>query len=392
MLPAKLALELVFKRVDSFVKVVGFDAHNNIRPPQLDVSFCDKLALMLARGLVFQVDIQPNYSLIVLKELCHLFMYTALQRVGEFEIEACDTDGVFAHDVVFYLFFWFASRSNLFPVSGMKNPDCDFLAATVKRFAAVIITGGSSGIGNEFLKAIVKVGLPAVICNLSRTKPSAFPEGANYHHIPCDLADGKSFAGALETLKSLIFCAPAGELLLINNSGFGTIGDFPAPGAERVDEMISVNVAAPVRLTGELWPVLQERGGQIVNIASISAFQPTPAMGVYGATKAFLLHWSLALDVEGRRRGIRALAVCPGTTRTKFFDVAGMPAEKICGAVQSPEQVVRESFRAMARGKSVVVCGRTNKLAMFFAARLPKVWAAKAAYAMLRGRAAENRK
>ncbi len=256
----------------------------------------------------------------------------------------------------------------------------------LKRFALVVITGGSSGIGYEFLKTIVTVGESSRICNLSRKKPEGFPALPGHHHIPCDVANSTSLADAVKTIFEIAAESPPGPVLLINNSGFGTMGEFPAPSVGRACEMIDVNVAAPVRLAGLLWPLLLKRGGQIVNIASISAFQPTPVMAVYGGTKAFLLHWSVALDVEARRHGIRALAVCPGTTRTKFFDVAGAGGNALSGVVQTPEQVVRETFRAMARGKTIVVCGFANKLAMFFAARLPKLFTARAACATLKKR------
>ena len=94
-----------------------------------------------------------------------------------------------------------------------------------------------------------------------------------------------------------------------------------------------------------------------------AAFQPTPYLAAYGATKAFVLNWSLALNEELRGTGVRTLALCPGPTSTDFFQRAGLKE----GAVptlfgETSEQVVRVTLKALGRGKSMVVSGWKNKL------------------------------
>jgi len=101
-------------------------------------------------------------------------------------------------------------------------------------------------------------------------------------------------------------------MLLINNSGFGAYGEFPAPGVDHTLKMIDVNVRAPVELTGRLWDELKARGGMVATVASLAGFQPTPLMTTYAATKSFMLDWSVALDAEAQRHGIRCVAICPG--------------------------------------------------------------------------------
>jgi len=178
--------------------------------------------------------------------------------------------------------------------------------------------------------------------------------------------------------------APAGRVMLVNNSGFGGYGLVDEIGREHQVEMIDVNVRAVVDLTVRLLPVLRERGGVVINIASTAAFQPTAFMATYGATKAFLLHWSLALDAELRGSGVRALAVCPGPTATEFFRRAGLKKGAVTGRWgQSAEQVVEEVFRALARGRAQVVCGWLNWVVAAMAARLPKPVAARLGKAVL---------
>ena len=125
--------------------------------------------------------------------------------------------------------------------------------------------------------------------------------------------------------------------------------------------MIDLNVKAVVDLTARLLPLLRERGGWIINIASLAGFQPMPSMATYAATKAFLLHWSLALDEDLRGSGVRSLAVCPGPTESQFYRRAGFSMPPNATPGQTAEAVVEETFRALHRGRSLVVTGWRNR-------------------------------
>jgi short-subunit dehydrogenase len=143
-------------------------------------------------------------------------------------------------------------------------------------------------------------------------------------------------------------------------------------------EMIDLNVRAIVHLTGLLLPLLRARGGAIVNVASTAAFQPTPSMATYGATKAFVLHWSHALNYELRGSGVRAMALCPGTTRTEFFKTAGLKAGNRADALaMTSEDVVLASLHALGAGRSQIVTGWKNKLSAFAASPVPKAFATR---------------
>jgi short-subunit dehydrogenase len=167
--------------------------------------------------------------------------------------------------------------------------------------------------------------------------------------------------------------APDGRILLINNSGFGIYGRYPEPGTTQQLEMVDVNVRAVLQMTGALLPDLRARGGAIVTIASTASFQPTPYLATYGATKAFVLHWSLALNEELRGTGVRTLAVCPGPTSTDFFERAGLTREAVPSMFgETSEKVVLASLRALAAGRSMVVSGWKNKLMTAFVTKFPK--------------------
>ncbi len=173
---------------------------------------------------------------------------------------------------------------------------------------------------------------------------------------------------------------PAGRVLLINNTGFGSYGPFPEPNLSQQLEMMDVNMRALVQLTGLMLPLLRERGGAVINIASTAAFQPTAYMATYGATKTFVLHWSLALNEELRGTGVRMLAVCPGATATGFFQRAGMqPGNALEQAGMSCDAVVTMALRALAAGRSQVVTGWKNKLSAFAGSLPSKPFAARVA-------------
>lgn len=243
-------------------------------------------------------------------------------------------------------------------------------------FDTIVVTGGSSGIGKAFINVIHTLNPHVRIFNLSRTIPALNLPELLMEHISCDLIQEKETAMAGRRLvETLSAKASVGPILLINNSGFGSYGPFPEPDTERMLAMLKLNTAAPVHLTGVLLPLMQKRGGVIMNIASTAAFQPTPYLGTYGASKAFLLHWSLALDKDLIGTGVRSLAVCPGPTATNFFRSAGFESSPLpSSAGLTAEQVARESLRALERGKSLVVTGISNKLMTFFASKLPKTW------------------
>lgn len=103
--------------------------------------------------------------------------------------------------------------------------------------------------------------------------------------------------------------------LLVNNAGFGTHGSFETIAPERDQQLVMLNIATVVALSHAFLPAMAARGeGAVINVGSMASFQPVQYMPVYGASKAFVLSFSVALAEEYRRRGVRILALCPGAT------------------------------------------------------------------------------
>ena len=149
--------------------------------------------------------------------------------------------------------------------------------------------------------------------------------------------------------------------LVVNNAGFGFVGAVDDTDVKRMLEMIRLNVAAATELTYRFLPGMLEREhGGIINVSSVAAFQPVAFMSVYCATKAYMLHFSEALWAEVRDRGVTVLALCPGTTETEFFDVAGVSGWLKKHRSHSPAKVVRNALRALDKGRQYIVPGWLN--------------------------------
>lgn len=229
------------------------------------------------------------------------------------------------------------------------------------KYSAVIITGASSGIGKCFLDSILKLDQNVLICNLSRQKPEGLPSNDRFYHFPCDLTKCENIEIVFPRIHNLLQNKqPDGPLLLINNSGFGCYGEFQSQDLSNQLDMIALNIYAVVHLTGLFLPLILKRGGAIINVASTAAFQPTPYMATYGATKSFLLNWTLAISEDLKGTGVQILAVCPGPTETKFFKRAG--SDLGSNYRQSPEAVVNLTWKALESRKLFVVTGLINKL------------------------------
>ncbi|MGJ8640652.1 MAG: SDR family NAD(P)-dependent oxidoreductase [Opitutaceae bacterium] len=247
----------------------------------------------------------------------------------------------------------------------------------INRAAVIIVTGGSSGIGCSIIKAIQTIDTKVCVCNLSRTKPDILL-GKSGVHISTDLSDSSEIARAADQLLGILAQAPAGEVILINNSGFGDYGVIAGLDHSKQLNMIDLNVKGLVDLTLRLLPQMLERGGAVVNIASTAAFQPTPFLATYGATKAFVLNWTLALNEDLRGSSVRALAVCPGPTRSNFFKAAGFekpPMNDGAGGAldMTSDQVAAYTLNALASGRSLIVTGWKNKCISFFGSKFPIV-------------------
>ena len=234
-----------------------------------------------------------------------------------------------------------------------------------------LITGASSGIGEVFARRLAVRGRNVLLVARSEDKLITLcnelgrSNSVRAQHVAMDLSKAESAGRLFEEVGRRGLTVDT----LINNAGFGSFGDFTKLELARELNMIDLNIKSLVELTYRfLIPMRERRQGSIINVASTAGFQAVPFMATYAATKAFVLSFSEALWEENRPHGIKVLALCPGVTDTNFFEAARgqKPPARVA---QSPEDVVDTALRALARGKSHVISGWTNK-AMTEAERL----------------------
>ncbi len=237
----------------------------------------------------------------------------------------------------------------------------------IDRFADrwALVTGASSGIGAEFARRLAALGMHLVItARRGQLLKELADDLYTRHGTKCEVIVGDLSDPEQPGRLVAQIAAQGIEIeLLVNDAGFGIAGDFEAADGDRVKQMLRLNVGAVTELTYRLLPGMLERGhGAVINVSSAAAFQPVAYMGAYSATKSYVLHFSEALWAEVRGRGVTVMALCPGITRTSFFDVAGVPAWLKKHSSQSPEQVVRAALKGLAKGRQYYVSGWGNYL------------------------------
>ena len=184
-----------------------------------------------------------------------------------------------------------------------------------------IVTGASSGMGREFVRQLHNYIRPDEIWAIAR-RQTALEELRAETEIPVrpvvlDLGKAESF----REFSALLEAEKPNVELLVNAAGFGKFGDFEAISLEDDLSMVDLNCKALVAMTRITLPYMQ-RGAHILQLDSLSAFQPVPYITTYGATKAFVLSYTRSVNAELKPRGIRMMAMNPAWVKTEFFNHA----------------------------------------------------------------------
>jgi len=237
-----------------------------------------------------------------------------------------------------------------------------------------IVTGASSGMGREFVKQICEHkyadSVWAVARRAERLDELRASIGGMVRPVECDLTnrdDIKKLADMLGSERPRVD-------MLVNCAGFAKFGTYDQVSLDDTLNMIELDVRALVYLTQTALPYMEEKS-RVVQIASTAAFQPLPGMNVYAASKAFVLSYSRALNDELQQRGISVTTVCPGWTKTEFFDVAEKNASKNTVGktlfMSTPEHVAASALKAANSHREMCVPGITNKIHLFFSKIIP---------------------
>jgi len=242
-----------------------------------------------------------------------------------------------------------------------------------------LVTGASSGIGKAFAELLAQKGYAVVLTARrgDRLEALAAELREKYqvatHAIVADLAQPNASAQIAAELASRKLAID----LLVNNAGYGVPGSYVSVPWLDHERFMQVMVTAVLDLTYRLLPGMIDRGwGRIINIASVAGMVPSPAgHTLYGASKAFLIRFSEALQAENGLKGVNATAVCPGFTFSEFHDVTGTRdrMDKMPGFLWlKADDVAREGYVAVMKGRSVVVNGRIYQFLVWLNGALPR--------------------
>ena len=236
----------------------------------------------------------------------------------------------------------------------------------------VIVTGASSGLGREFAEVLGNLPEVEEIWLIARRGDRLVELQATIRAKVIPFSLDLSLFSSLEQYRMALADRNPEVLALVNAAGYGRFGEVEHISLLDQLGMVDVNVSALTAITYHTLPYM-ERGGEIYQIASRSAFQPVPYMSVYGATKSYVLSFSRALNRELKHREIHVMAVCPGWIRTEFFDRAAQQPDVIqyYNRFHNVSQVVRRSIRDMKKRRDVSVCGPTLRFQRFLAKILP---------------------
>ncbi len=242
-----------------------------------------------------------------------------------------------------------------------------------------VITGASSGMGREFVLQLEREKqfdeIWVIARRTERLEALAKEVKTPIRPLTMDLTKEESIAAYSRLLEE----EKPEVSVLVNAGGVGRFGTFSDMKLEDMYTMIDLNSKAYVGMTYATLPYLA-KGSEVYQLDSLSSFQPVPYICVYGATKAFVLSFSRALNVELKSRGIRMMAVCPGWVKTEFFDHA-VTDDTITyyNKFFTPEQVITRALRDMKKGKDVSICGFSVRAQVLLTKLLPhrmimKIW------------------
>lgn len=223
-----------------------------------------------------------------------------------------------------------------------------------------LITGATSGIGWHFAVELARRGYDLIAIGRQADSLAALQQKTNQIGVnTVTIAQDLTADGAIEAIVAQLQLSRLD--LLINNAGVGSYGEFLDSDWRSQQTMIQLNVMALTQMTYLMLPYLIEAQGDIINVASISAYTPMPKLAVYGATKAFVLSFSQALWAELQDKNVKILAVCPGAVKTKFYQRANWSLLRDNSLSQQyadePATIAIESLNALQRNQISAIPG-----------------------------------
>jgi uncharacterized protein len=229
---------------------------------------------------------------------------------------------------------------------------------TAQKPGTALITGASTGIGAIYADRLARRGFDLVLVARNRDRLETLAErlrkemGRSVEIVAADLGKKADLTSVEDILKT-----NTNITTLVNNAGFGATAPLLQSDIDRMEDMVTLNVIALMRLAYAAVPgFVARRAGTVINIASVVAINPETLNGVYGGTKAFVLAFSQSLHQELAKTGVRVQAVLPGATSTEFWNAAGHPIGNLPSEiVMSAPEMVDAALAGLDLGELVTI-------------------------------------
>lgn len=242
------------------------------------------------------------------------------------------------------------------------------------KMKTVLITGTTSGIGFAFSEIFAKEKYHVILVSrngekLKEQKIKLQKLNTNIDVIECDLVREDAAEWVYKVIEENQWHVDC----LVNNAGFNEVGAFWKTDADKERDMIQLHVQLVTRLTKLLLPQMLKRGdGKILNVGSTASYMACATDAVYGATKAYILSFSNALHSELSGTGVTVTTLCPGATQTEFAKKSEIEDTILFRVfVMNPKKVALVGYKAMMKGRRLVVVGVVNKIQVLMAKILP---------------------
>jgi hypothetical protein len=238
-----------------------------------------------------------------------------------------------------------------------------------------LITGASAGIGAALAAVFAEHGHPLVLTARRDKQLAAVADAIERTSRPRPriIATDLARPEAAAKIEAELRASGLEVQYLVNNAGFGFVGNATEMSRAEQLAMVDLNVRALTELSLTFAASLARHKGGLLNVASVAGFMPGPGMAVYHATKAYVLSFSEALHQELKSQGVRVTALAPGPVETEFQARAGMPEgyfPKIMA--RTADRVAREGYDGLMRGKRIVIPGFNNQLAALLPRFVPR--------------------
>lgn len=241
-----------------------------------------------------------------------------------------------------------------------------------------VITGATSGLGMAYARLLARMGADLLITGRRKERLLSLKAELEDKYairvktVVADFNHPQQFEGLLSDIDKLEVVS-----LLVNNAGYGCRDGFFEKDYKEQENMLRVHITAATRIIHRVVPkMIRNNGGQIINVASLSAFLPDPFNYFYNSTKAFLVSFSESLHIDLCRSNIKVQALCPGFIKTEFHSRMGQ-SNKVGGWKEkllwmNPDEVVASSVKSLSRNQVICVPGIVNRIIYRFIKVLPK--------------------